>query len=45
MIKIILTCTFLLTGCNTIHGFGDDLQDAGMGIQHGVKDIKDTLHI
>jgi len=23
------------TGCNTAHGFGKDVQDAGEGIQHG----------
>lgn len=42
--KILLLCIFL-SGCNTMHGVGDDIQDAGMGIQNGVSDIRQTLHI
>jgi predicted small secreted protein len=25
------------SGCNTAHGFGKDMQDAGEGIQNGTK--------
>lgn len=45
MKKIILIFCLILSGCNTIHGVGDDIQDAGMGIQNGVADIRESLHI
>lgn len=45
MKKIILILCLFLTACNTMHGIGDDIQDAGMGIQNGVSDIRQTLHI
>ena len=36
---VLLCLTTLLAivsmGCNTAHGFGKDMQDAGEGIQHG----------
>ncbi len=37
-----IVCVFLLalgvaalSGCRTAHGFGEDMQNAGEGIQHG----------
>lgn len=37
---LILTSLFILSGCNTIKGFGNDIQDAGMAIQYGISDIQ-----
>ncbi|HEU5070706.1 MAG TPA: entericidin A/B family lipoprotein [Verrucomicrobiae bacterium] len=39
---IVLFCltavlAFVSTGCHTAHGFGEDMQDAGQGIQHGTQ--------
>ena len=28
-----IACTLLLAGCNTIHGMGQDIQDAGQAIE------------
>jgi predicted small secreted protein len=28
---------FVSTGCNTAHGFGKDVSNAGQGIQNGTK--------
>lgn len=43
-IVVLLCLTALLAivsiasiGCNTAHGFGKDMQDAGEGIQHGTE--------
>ena len=40
-IAILLLATSLLviasTGCNTAHGFGKDVEQAGEGIQNGTK--------
>jgi predicted small secreted protein len=40
-IVVLLFVTSLLViagvGCNTAHGFGEDLQNAGEGIQNGTK--------
>jgi predicted small secreted protein len=40
-IIVLLFITAFLTvvggGCNTAHGFGQDMQDAGEGIQNGTK--------
>ena len=44
LIKRIVVLLFITTflamvgvGCNTAHGFGKDVQDAGEGIQSGTK--------
>ena len=29
----LIGCTLLLAGCNTVHGMGQDLQDAGQAIE------------
>lgn len=39
---LILTSLFILSGCNTIKGVGDDIQDAGMAIQYGISDIQNN---
>jgi len=40
-IVVLLLVTSLLaiasTGCNTAHGFGKDVENAGQGIQNGTK--------
>jgi predicted small secreted protein len=40
-IVVLLCITTLLAivsmGCNTAHGFGEDMQNAGEGIQNGTK--------
>ena len=40
IIVLLVVTSFLAlagTGCNTAHGFGKDVQDAGEGIQSGTK--------
>lgn len=44
ILSICLLCSFLI-GCNTMHGVGRDMQDAGNAIQYGVSDIRDSLKI
>lgn len=44
IIQVFLFCLFL-QGCNTMHGVGRDMQDAGNAIQYGVSDIRDSLKI
>ena len=44
IMQVFLFCLFL-QGCNTMHGVGRDVQDAGNAIQYGVSDIRDSLNI
>ncbi|MDA8161361.1 MAG: entericidin A/B family lipoprotein [Desulfobacteraceae bacterium] len=37
IIAAIIACFFLLTGCNTIHGMGKDIEKGGEAIQRAVK--------
>jgi predicted small secreted protein len=40
IVVLLFVTTFLAivgAGCNTAHGFGKDVQDAGEGIQNGTK--------
>jgi predicted small secreted protein len=40
IVVLLIVTTFLAivgVGCNTAHGFGKDVQDAGEGIQNGTK--------
>lgn len=38
MILALLASTFLLTGCNTAKGFGQDMQEGGQAIQKAAHD-------
>ncbi len=35
---LLLASTFLMTGCNTTKGFGQDLQEGGQAIQKAAND-------
>ncbi len=41
-LSIITLFSLLLMGCNTLHGFGEDLQEGGEAIQNVSKDDDDT---
>lgn len=34
---VVLGCVIVLAGCNTLRGFGKDVEKAGEGIQKAVK--------
>ena len=36
MVTIVLATLFLITGCNTAKGFGQDMQESGQAIQKAV---------
>ena len=33
----VIVCAFLLTGCNTVHGVGQDIEKAGEAIKKSTK--------
>lgn len=38
-----LTAMFVLTGCNTFAGLGQDVESAGEAVSHTAKDVKQEI--
>ena len=38
-----LTAMFVLTGCNTFKGFGQDVSSAGEAVTGGAQDVQDKI--
>lgn len=38
-----LTAMFVLTGCNTFKGFGQDVSSAGDAVTGGAQDVQDKI--
>jgi predicted small secreted protein len=41
--KILLGLLLLLSACNTLEGFGKDMQGAGEGLSNGASKVKEKL--
>ncbi|MBT8103229.1 MAG: entericidin A/B family lipoprotein [Gammaproteobacteria bacterium] len=39
----VLLAGFSLSGCNTTHGFGQDVEATGDGIQHAAEETEEEL--
>lgn len=42
-ITAIFACLFLLSGCNTVAGFGEDVEAGGSAIERGAESAKAQL--
>lgn len=38
---ILFTCAVLATGCNTIEGFGEDVEEGGEEVSEASRDVQD----
>lgn len=42
-LSIIVCVIFIISACNTVEGFGEDVQSAGEAIEDAAKDVKDKI--